>query len=353
MPGGVSPTGGAAAAKQVADLYGDAVATLLSIVARRVAAGITQPGWAEQKLTETLTLRADAARVVRHLDDTAPTAATRAVLAAFETGATAAGGHVVATNQGAVRALADDLAATVRTTHVRILRQVEDVYSRVIADVAGQAVTGVQTRRQVAARALDRFAAQGVGGYVDSRGRTWQLESYVEMATRTATGAAHVQGGIDRWQAQGRHLVIVSDAPEECEKCRPYEGRVLSLTGQEPTREDLAGGHRYAGTLRDAQSRGLLHPNCRHSLAAFVPGLTRPVPAKADPQGQRDRETQRRLERDIRDAKKRLAAVEPVGDPDTTARARGLLRARQARMRGFIADTGRQRRRQREQLGAR
>lgn len=351
MPG-VSPEGGLPAAKVMADLYGDAVSRLLTLVAERLARGITTPGWAEQKLTEALGLRQDAARVVRALDDAAPTQVTRAVVDAYGAGARAVGGQVVATNTGAVAALADDLAGTVKATHLGMLRTTEDVYQRVVADVVGQAVTGTATRRQVAAQALDRFAAQGITRYVDAAGRSWQVESYVEMATRTATGRAHMQGGIDRWTEQGRDFVIVSEAPEECEKCRPYEGLVLTLTGRDPLPGELGEGHRYGGSLRQAMSRGLFHPNCRHNLDAYT-ALSRPIRPSPDPQGARDRATQRRLERDIRSAKQRLAAVEPLGDPDTTAKAKALLAARQARMRGFIAETGRRRQSHREQLGAR
>lgn len=357
----VSPDDANRFAKALADLYGDAAAHLIAIVARRLAAGIDENGWAEQKLSEILPLRRDAQRYVAALADQADASTLDLLTEAYSSGVLAAGGPgvhqaasgIVATNRGAVQAYASQLAGTVQSTHTRILRSTEDIYRRALADTAGQAVAGVQSRREVAARALSRLAAGGVTGYVDSRGRNWELSSYVEMASRTVVGQAHVQGGIDRYTQQGRYLVIVSDAPEECVKCRPYEGRVLSLTGRQPSDAELS-GHRFAGSLEQAKRDGFLHPNCRHAVSAFVPGLTGlPPRGTADPAGDADRQRQRALERAVRDAKRRVAGAEPFGDTQELRAARSLLRARQGALRTFVDDTGRKRLRYREQLGVR
>jgi hypothetical protein len=356
--------GGDRFAKILADLYGDAAQHLIGIVADRLVAGIDQPGWAERKLAEILPLRVQAQRFVAQLADRAQGSTADLLAEAYRSGILAAGGPgvqaaspgIVATNRGAIQAYAEELAGRLRTTHTRILRTAEDIYRQAIGDTAGQAVTGVQTRREVAARAVARLAGQGVTGYVDSRGRNWELGSYVEMASRTTVGQAHLQGGIDRYQQQGRYLVIVSNAPEECRLCRPYEGRVLSLTGRQPTDGEL-GGHRFAGSLEQAKRDGLLHPNCRHSLDAFIPGLTR-LPAggheaMADPEGDQLRQGQRLRERRVREAKRMVAAAEPFGDTEELRRARALLTARKAALDGYVDVYHRKRLSYRESLGAR
>jgi hypothetical protein len=356
----VSPDGGARFAKILADLYGDAAAHLIALVAARLARGITEPGWAERKLSEILPLRADAQRFVTALTERADAQILDLLAEAYSSGVLAAGGPgvrqasagIVATNRGAIQAYASELAGTLRSTHTRILRTAEDVYRQAVADTAGQAVAGVQTRREVAARALARLAGQGVAGFVDSRGRNWDLSSYVEMASRTTVGQAHVQGGLDRYTQQGRWLVIVSDSPEECPLCRPMERRVLSLSGRIPTDGDLA-GHDYWGTLRQARQAGFMHPNCTHSLSAFVPGLTQVRSPDANPAGYVDRQRQRALERAVRESKRRVLAAEPLGDTTTLTRERALLRQRQGALRTFVADNDRKRLPYRESLGAR
>ncbi|WP_167760404.1 phage minor capsid protein [Blastococcus sp. CT_GayMR16] len=357
----VSPDGGARFAKILADLYSDAAAHLIGLVSNRLAAGIDQRGWAEQKLSDTLRLRRDAQRFVATLGDEVDANLYDLLADAYSSGVLAAGGPgvaeaapgIVAANRGAVQAYAAELAGTVKSTHTRMLRSAEDIYQRVIADVAGQVVTGVQTRREVAAKAVSRLAGAGVRGFTDRAGRNWELSSYVEMATRTTAGQAHVQGGLDRYTQTGRDLVIVSDAPEECEKCRPFEGRVLSLSGREPTAEEVK-GHRYAGTLREARSRGFMHPNCRHALAGFTPGLTKP-PARdtADPEGDKLRQEQRALERGVRDAKRKVAGAAPFGDTEELRAAQALVRLRQFKLRAFVGEHDRKRLPYRETLGAR
>jgi hypothetical protein len=141
--------------------------------------------------------------------------------------------------------------------------------------------------------------------------------------------------------------------PEECAKCRPFEGRVLSLSGREPAPAEVA-GHRYGGTLAHARREGFLHPNCRHALSAFTPGLTRPPRGDlADPEGDQQRQQQRYLERQIRDAKRKVAAAEPFGDTQELRMAQALVRLRQRSMRDFLEETGRKRLGYRQQLGAR
>ncbi|MBS1838718.1 MAG: hypothetical protein JST64_13580, partial [Actinobacteria bacterium] len=69
----------------------------------------------------------------------------------------------------------------------------------------------------------------------------------------------------------------------------------------------------------------------------------------ADPEGDRLRQEQRRLERRIREAKRRVAAAEPFGDPEL-GRAKARLQQRQADMRKFVADHDRKRFPEREKL---
>ncbi len=42
---------------------------------------------------------------------------------------------------------------------------------------------------------------------------------------------------------------------------------------------------RVAGTLDEARLTGFQHPNCRHSMSAYTPGLTRVGAAESDPGG--------------------------------------------------------------------
>lgn len=357
MPAAADPDLALRLAKATADLYADAVAHLLRIVTRRLEQGIDAPGWAERKLLQLAQLRQQAHAEIARLERQAATAIRDAITHGHAVGTATAGADLRdagatfgfgQTSTAAVDALVAETITRLQGTHLQILRHIDDAYRQVIAEASsGQVLTGTLTRRQAAQRALDRFADQGITGFIDRAGRRWALESYAEMATRTSVGRAQVQGTLDRYQANGKDLVIVSDAPEECPACRPWEGRVLSISGRTPT-GTRTGGMEVAGSVAQAVSAGLQHANCGHRLGLFVPGLSRPMHGTADPDGYRERQTQRRLERNVRRWKRREAvAVEDQARRD----ARRRRAAAQSRLRAFVAEHDRKRLRARERIG--
>lgn len=327
-------------AQGVVDSYATASQSLLETIARRLAVGLDAPDWASRKLLETDRLRLEAQSVVDQLAAGTPDLVATTLADAYTEGA---GGQVLAefgrTSEQAVEALARETATAIVGTHGQIVRSSMDAYRAVIAEAtAPSIVAGATSRRQAAQRALDRFADRGVTGFVDRSGRGWNLDSYVEMATRTATGRAQVAGGLDRIAAGGRDLVIVSDAPQECKVCRPWEGKVLSISGDTP-------GY---PTVAQAQAAGLQHANCRHRLGAYVPGLTLPMRNTADPAGDDARQEQRRLERGVRQWKRREAAAM---DPDAARKARAHRLQWQGRLEQHVGDHDLKRLRYRETPG--
>lgn len=255
--------------KTIVDIYSDATSHMIRIVASRLARGLTiDDGWATRKLLEVVELRNQAVRALDGLDNEAADAVTDVIEQAAARGSKVAatelavtGTPAASTSTGSVDALAHETVTRLSGTHTQILRATVDAYRAVVAEVSAPGiVTGTVTRRQAAARAIDSWAAQGVTGFVDRAGRRWEIETYAEMTTRTAAGRAFMQGSIDQYQTEGHQFVIVSDAPEECAQCRPFEGKGLSLDGTGVG--SRVGGIRIVATLRDAQSKGLFHQNC-------------------------------------------------------------------------------------------
>jgi len=113
---------------------------------------------------------------------------------------------------------------------------------------------------------------------------------------------------------------------------------VLSLTGRTP-------GY---PTVDQARAAGLFHPNCRHSLGAYIPGLTEPMRQTRDAEGYQERMQQRYMERQIRKWKLREAVAL---DDEARRQARAKVREWQARIRQFVAEHDRKRLYYREQIG--
>lgn len=337
----VSPDLAANLSRTLVDLYLGAEAHLLEVVARRAMDGVNEPMWAVRKLAEMGGLRRDLEATIRTLNQQLPRAADETITAAWGLGATSAHADLTRLgttvqfgrfNVGRVRGMVEELVTNVQSTHLRILRSTVDSYQRVIAEGAGQVLTGSMTRRQATQLALNRFADQGISGFVDRTGRAWNLPSYVETATRSATGRAAVSGHLESLVDAGHDLVIVSDSPRECPLCRPWEGEILSITGRTA---------RYR-MLAEAEASGLFHANCTHSTGIYIEGVTRPLRNTADPAGDIAKQEQRYLERGVRRWKRRSA----VGDPSAAAKVREW----QGRLREHVEAKGLKRLRYREQV---
>ncbi len=347
----ISPALAENLAQGVVELYADAERILLARIARNLAKGLAAPNWAELKLLEVQFLQAQTQRLVADLGNRAASKVAVDLATAYNRGGASAAADLAALlkvellevsapllSLPTVELLVAETMGYLDAMGPRILRSTMDTYRSVIAETIGQVLTGTQTRRQVAQEALNRFAAKGITGFVDKAGRGWNLESYTEMAMRTGTAKAAVKGHTDRLQEHGLDLVIISDAPRECPLCAIWEGKVLSISGADPEHP----------SMESARNAGLWHPGCRHSASAYQEGVTRPLAAKADPEGYEAGQKQRAIERRIR-AQKRVKAA---ALDETAEKAAGAkIRVLQAKLRAHVAANDLKRLPYREQVG--
>ncbi|NUS78472.1 MAG: capsid protein [Streptomyces sp.] len=363
----VSPDMAEDLAAAVSTLYEQAELALIEKVTRALAEGLDSPLWADLKLAAIGHLRTAIEDIIAALQANAAGAIHQAVAEAYNRGAQAAvvelaaiAPHVATIPAGvhAVDRLAAALVEETGPVHTRMLRQGLDVYRQVIARSTAAPLLGASTRREAAGRALQQFADRGVSGFVDRSGRAWNMTSYVEMATRSALGRAAVDAHTERLGAAGIDLVVVSDAPEECERCRPWEGKVLRREGpsgadtvemEHATEDDRMVRVRVAGSLPEARAAGLLHPNCRHSISIYLPGVTRPRPKPPSRATYEQSQQQRYFERQVRMWKRKAAAAV---DDAARKRANARVREYQGRIRVLVAQTGLPRKSHREQIGA-
>ena len=375
----VSPAMAEDLAREVRALYDDAERALLERLAAALEADIDSPLWAELKLASIGNLRTAVEAIADALQSDTDGAVRRALVEAYGRGRQAAVAEMggldigrelearrVLPNAPSVDRLAASMADDTRPLYTRITRAVVDAYRSITSRVSGSVLLGSMTRRQASQRALDQFAQRGITGFVDSAGRNWDMASYAEMTVRSVTARAAIEGHIDALGELGIGLVIVSDSPLECPLCRPWEGEVLTL-GAESGPHTIRAEHaiqpsglfaptrtvavHVAGSLTEARGQGLFHPNCRHSLSAYLPGVTTRPQSPPHPQGAtyEDTQQQRYLERQVRTWKRRSAAAM---DDQARRKANARVREYQARIRQLTDAKGLARKRQREQIGA-
>ncbi|MFI8660717.1 phage minor capsid protein [Rhodococcus qingshengii] len=354
-------------AEAIGQVYADAEVTLLKLIADRVAKGLDAPNWAERQLIEVQNLRADVRRYANSLDEVSAKEIESAVSRAHSRGAAVGQAEVAAVraqpitfsaagviDTRAVSALAYETINASRSAQAYMLRSTDDAYRRVIAEVSGRVITGVQTRQQAAQQALNNLARQGITGFVDARNRQWSASSYVEMALRTSTHRALMQGHAERLQAAGFDLVLISSHPNPAPMCQPYEGKVLSLSGNMSgtvqTNNALDGSPMSVevySSIAEARMNGFEHPNCKHSHTLLVPGASQPAVAPYDPQGYKDSQKQRYLERGVRRAREHLAVQLTAADKKA---ARARVKTWQDRAKEHSERTGIPRRLDRERV---
>lgn len=170
------------------------------------------------------------------------------------------------------------------------------------------------TRRNFAQKMLNEFAKTGVKAVKYRNGRTVSIDAYAEMVGRSLTGRCAMQASLNRYQEYGYDLLRVSAHFRACPLCTPWEGRILSHSGQ--------GSY---PSLQEAAEAGLFHSNCAHDLAAYIPGISEPLEVRMDPaerelvteQGYKGaqeaaylaQQRQRQIERNIRTWKRREAVA--------------------------------------------
>ena len=350
----ISPAAGERVAIYIARIYADAEQEVIRKLARAIEGGEEDiEKWAEGKLADLSRVRRDIKNeVIGDLDEHVPPEIEERLEDIYKRGQESAVADLrrvldeddievtegfTRTNRRTVEALARDTIEKTEAAHLRIVRSATDEYRRIVSKTAEEVATGVSTRMEASQSALSKFANRGITGFVDEAGRSWNLQSYCETAIRSASGRAAIRGQIDRTKENGRDLMVVSDHAEECELCRPWEGRVVSIDGDDPNYPPLS----------QAEADGLFHPNCRHNLGAYIHGLTKTPDPDPDPRGYEERQQQRYIERNIRKWKRREAGA--ISDKERD-KSRNKVREWQARMADFVEATDRRRKYEREQI---
>lgn len=343
-----------AAGRFVADAYTDLEARLIEAARHRLT---PLPESDMERLAAIRLIRQDTERLLARFLESTGTGrlAERVIRVAAEQGSAATVASILATTGQTVTAgsvafgaLALDLSNAFDVLHSRILRFDRDIYQRLIAAQAPDVLTGAATLGKTQRRAVAAFLSEGVNGFTDRAGRNWRIGTYAEMATRTATLRAWSDAATSTMQSAGFQLVTVVIGSTACDACGQYAGQVLSLDGTTGTVtlrhaiEESTVEVTVTATLAQARGNGFQHPNCRCALVAYFPGLDTPgAETTYDPARERMRDTQRKLERDVRQAKRDYAAgTGPKQDISDAQKA----------VRDHLDDTGMHRQYDREQL---
>lgn len=342
---------------EVIDAYRELELWLLTEIRARLQRVGNMSDWQKLKLTEAQTLRRavqEAMAKAPGVDNVAENAYIEGALqAAADIAEQSPATPVKFPDTTAVAAIHRKLTEDYANLQAGILRGVDDAWREIVRTVTTRTATGAQDIQTAIRDAANQAAKQGITAYTDNKGRKWRADTYLEMATRTATNNALMAGNTHTMATNGHDLVKVSSHPNPADVCAPYEHQILSISGQNTgtvrmpsATSDATITVHVKDSLSGAISHGFRHPNCRHRWTPFIPGATRQQPPpEPNPEGYKATQKQRYLERQIRAWKRREAlAITPVDK----ATAKTKIRLYQQKLRDHVKKHNLPRRRHRE-----
>ena len=132
--------------------------------------------------------------------------------------------------------------------------KVEAISSQRFREIFDEAIrtTNPETPDDALRAVVQRLARDGVVMVEDSLGRRYNADEWAERAVSNAVAEATRDGLLAHLKSTGAEAVKIVTEPDACAKCKPWRGRVVTMTPR------VGAWH-----LDHARRLGLFHPNCR------------------------------------------------------------------------------------------
>ena len=197
-----------------------------------------------------------------------------------------------------IKATTDDM----QKAETAVLRMANDQYRKIIYNAQVYANTGAGTYEKAVDMATKDMLSAGLNCVEYANGARHTLSDYADMAIRTASKRAYLQGEGKKRQEWGLHLVIMNKRGNPCPKCLPFVGKVLI--------DDVwSGGSKADGNyplMSSAISAGLYHPRCKDGHTTYFPGISTPPDDKFSRQELAEIEEQSKQEAKQQYAKRQI-----------------------------------------------
>ena len=161
---------------------------------------------------------------------------------------------------------------------IAVLRMANDQYRKVIYNAQVYANTGAGTYEKAVDMATEDFVKAGLNCVQYANGARHALADYADMAIRTASKRAYLQGEGQKRQEWGISTVIMNKRGNPCPKCLPFVGKVLVddvwSNGPKDGKSPVT-GIKYP-LMSSAIAAGLYHPRCKDSHTTYFEGISTP-----------------------------------------------------------------------------
>ena len=177
-----------------------------------------------------------------------------------------------------IKATTDDM----KKAETAVLRMANDQYRKVIYNAQVYANTGAGTYEKAVDMATKDFLKAGLNCVEYANGARHTLADYADMAIRTATKRAYLQGEGEKRKEWKIYTVIMNKRGNPCPLCLPFVGKVLIddvWSGGPKNGISPVTGVKYP-LMSTAIAAGLYHPRCRDSHTTYFEGISTPPDGK-------------------------------------------------------------------------
>lgn len=176
-----------------------------------------------------------------------------------------------------IKATTDDM----EKAETAVLRMANDQYRKIIYNAQVYANTGAATYETAVDMATKDFLKAGLNCIQYANGARHTIADYADMAIRTASKRAYLQGEGVKRREWGVHTVIINKRGSgcPCPLCVPFVGKVMvdDVWSGGTRKEASETGYKL---LSEAIAAGLYHPRCRDSHTTYFPGISTPPDGK-------------------------------------------------------------------------
>lgn len=181
-------------------------------------------------------------------------------------------------NDRKLEALINATMNDMQKAEIAVLRMANDQYRKVIYNAQVYANTGAGTYEKAVDMATEDFVKAGLNCVQYANGARHTLADYADMAIRTASKRAYLQGEGQKRQEWGISTVIMNKRGNPCPKCLPFVEKVLVddvwSSGPKDGKSPVT-GIKYP-LMSSAIAAGLYHPRCKDSHTTYFEGISIP-----------------------------------------------------------------------------
>ena len=202
---------------------------------------------------------------------------------------------------------------------------------------AGKVIMGTENRQTAVRQCIKEMSEKGIPAFVDAAGRQWSPEAYVNMDVRTTCSNAAHEAQFSRMNDYDIDLLEVDSHAGARPKCALDQGRIFSKSGK---------NRKYPAwkTSSYGEPDGILGINCGHHVYPYIEGVSTqtyfPYDKEENDKLYKQKQEQRRLEREVRSAKREVSMLNSAGDKEGAKAAKDRVKRRTAAYYEYCEKTG-------------